>query len=211
MSSELAYIHNDRQDKTGYKQGLMFDETRCLQAIKQGSEEALEGLYNHFGERVFSTLISYTKNTEDAEELLQDVFVTIYNTASTFEFKSSVSTWVYRIAVNKSLDFLRMKNSKKRFGIFTSLYVKDSTDIKYESTDFVHPGVKLENKENAQLLFKAIDTLSENQKTAYILTQVEGLQQKEVAAIMENSQKSVESLVKRAKLNLKQELEKYFL
>jgi len=188
----------------------MIDEKSCILAIAQGSEAALEQLYNHYCDRVFNTLISYTKNEEDADELLQDVFVTIYNTASGFQFNSSVSTWVYRIAVNKSLDFLRKKNSKKRSGIFTSLYVKDSTEVKHEPTDFVHPGVKLENKENAKLLFEAIDVLPENQKTAFILTQVEGLPQKEAAEIMNQSRKGVESLVQRAKSNLKQELEKYF-
>ncbi|WP_420318546.1 RNA polymerase sigma factor [Ekhidna sp.] len=188
----------------------MIDETGCIKAIGQSSEDALEQLYNHYCDRVFNTIISYTKNEEDAEELLQDVFVTIYNTASSFQFNSSVSTWIYRIAVNKSLDFLRKKNSQKRSGIFTSLYVKDSSEIKYESPDFVHPGVKLENKEDAQQLFKAIDLLSENQKTAFILTQIEGLPQKEVAEIMKQSRKSVESLVQRAKVSLRKELEKLY-
>lgn len=176
----------------------------------QGSEEALEQLYNQYCDKVFSTLISYTKNEEDAEELLQDVFVTVYNMASGFKFNSSVSTWIYRIAINKSLDFLRKKNSQKRASIYTSLYKKDSTEIKFESPDFGHPGVKLENKEDANLLFEAIDTLSENQKTVFILTQVEGLPQKEVAEIMNQSRKSVEALVKRAKDNLRKELQKHF-
>ncbi len=188
----------------------MLDEKSCLEAIAQGSEEALEQLYNQYCDKVYNTLISYTKNAEDADELLQDVFVTIYNTASGFQFNSSVSTWIYRIAVNKALDFLRKKNSQKRSGVFTSLYVKDSAEVKYESTDFVHPGVTLENQENAKLLFQAIEKLPDNQKTAYLLTQVEGLPQKEVAEIMDQSRKAVESLVQRAKANLKKELEKYF-
>lgn len=188
----------------------MIDEKSCLQAIAQGSEASLEQLYNHYADKVYNTLLSYTKNAEDAEELLQDVFVTIFNTASSFQFNASVSTWIYRIAVNKSLDFLRKKNSQKRKGIFTSLYIKDSAEIKFDTADFVHPGVKLENKEDAQFLFRAIDTLSENQKTAFILTQIEGLPQQEAAEIMHQSRKSVESLVQRAKSNLKQELEKYF-
>jgi RNA polymerase sigma factor (sigma-70 family) len=182
----------------------------CLQAIAQGSEAALEQLYGQYADRVYNTLISYTKNAEDAEELLQDVFVTIFNTASSFQFNSSVGTWIYRITVNKALDFLRKKNSQKRSGIFTSLYVKDSAEIKFESVDFEHPGVKLENKEDAKLLFRIIDTLTENQKTAFILTQIEGLPQKEVAEIMNQSRKAVESLLQRAKSNLKHELEKYF-
>ena len=66
----------------------MFDEKQCLQDIARGSEAALERLYNHYSDRVFNTLISYTKSSEDAEELLQDVFVTIYNTASGFQFNS---------------------------------------------------------------------------------------------------------------------------
>lgn len=188
----------------------MTDEKSCLQAIAGGSEEALEQLYNRYFSRVYNTLLSYTKNAEDAEELLQDVFVTIFNTAYNFQFNSSISTWIYRITVNKSLDFLRKKKSQKRYGIFTSLYIKDSAEIKYESPDFVHPGVKMENQEDAKHLFRAIDQLSENQKTVFILTQIEGLPQQEVAEIMNQTRKAVESLLARAKANLRQELEKFF-
>ncbi|MEP1034781.1 RNA polymerase sigma factor [Ekhidna sp.] len=188
----------------------MIDEENCLKSIAHGSEQALEKVYNHYCDKVYNTILSYTKNSEDADELLQDVFVTVYKTAKSFKFNSSISTWIYRIAVNKSLDFLRKKNSQKRKGFFTSLYVKDSAEVKYESTDFVHPGVKLENKEEAKLLFRTIDKLSENQKTAFILTQIEGLPQMEVADIMKQSRKSVESLVQRAKANLKKELEKFY-
>ena len=188
----------------------MSDEKSYIRAIALGSEEALGHLYALYADKVFNTLISYTKNEEDAEELLQDVFVMVFNAADKFNFSSSVSTWIYRIAVNKSLDFLRKKNSQKRAAIFTSLNTRNSGEVQYESFDFNHPGIKLENKEDAQLLFRAIDALSENQKTAFILTQIEGLTQKEVADIMEQTRKSVESLVQRAKANLKKELSKYF-
>lgn len=187
----------------------MIEEESYIRSIALGDEAALEKLYKTYSSKVFNTIISYTKNEEDAEEVLQDVFVTIYNNASKFQFNSSVSTWIYRIAVNKSLDFLRKKNSKKRSGVFTSLYAKDSSRILHESVDFVHPGVQMENQENARYLFKAIDTLSENQKTAFILTQVEGLPQKEVAEIMKITRKSVESLLQRAKANLRTELIKF--
>lgn len=175
-----------------------------------GSQYALQQLYEAYSSKVYNTIISYTKNEEDAEELLQDVFVTVFNTSSKFRFDSKVSTWVYRIAVNKSLDFLRKKKSVKRQGIFTSLYKKGTSEVIIEPVDFVHPGVKMENAENAKLLFRVIGELSENQKTAFILTQLEGLPQKEAAEIMKVSTKSVESLVQRAKSNLKKSLEKYF-
>lgn len=188
----------------------MFDENHCISQIASGSETALEELYNTYAVKLYNTILSYTKNEEDAQELLQDVFVAVFNNANKFAADSSVSTWIYRIAVNKSLDFLRKKNSAKRFGIFTSLYKPDSGEVQIEATDFVHPGVALENKEDARLLYQVIDSLSENQKTAFILTQIEGLPQQEVADIMQVTRKSVESLLQRAKVNLKKSLEDYY-
>ena len=188
----------------------MNHEDKWIEDIAKGSEAALQNLYEKYASKVFSTIISYTKNKEDAEEILQDVFVSIHNTAGKFRFGSSVSTWVYRIAVNKSLDFLRKKNSSKRSGLFTSLYKRDSGEVAIESKDFIHPGVTLENAENAKILFRVIEDLPENQKTAFILTQIEGLPQNEVAQIMELSRKAVESLVQRAKANLRKSLEIHY-
>ncbi len=187
----------------------MSDES-YIKLIATGNNDAFEKLYRIYSDKVFNTLLSYTKNEEDAQELLQDVFITIYKSAPAFQFKSSVSTWIYRITVNKSLDFLRKKNVGKRRGIFTSLYIKNSVEVKYEMSHFEHPGVELQNMENAKLIFQAIDVLNEKQKTAFILTQIEGLPQKEVAEIMNLSRKSIESLVQRAKANLREELRTYF-
>ncbi|MFT4856584.1 MAG: RNA polymerase sigma factor (sigma-70 family) [Algoriphagus sp.] len=181
-------------------------DQQLLELLAKGNELAFKQLYDRYSAKVYNTLLSYTKNAEDAEELLQDVFLTIYNSAASYRSESKVSTWVYRVSVNKSLDFLRKKNSQKRFGIFSSLYRKDSVEILYESVDFAHPGVKLENQEDAKLLFKVIDGLSENQKTAFILTQIEDLPQQEVAEIMKITRKAVESLVQRSKANLKKNL-----
>lgn len=188
----------------------MIDEECCIRSIASGSEEALKQLYLIYGDRMYNTIISYTNNAEDAEEVLQDVFITVFHTASQFQFDSSVSTWIYRIAVNKSLDLLRKRNSQKRKGLFTSLYKKDTVEIQFELSDFDHPGVEMENKEDARLIFRAIDTLNENQKTAFILTHIEGLPQKEVGEIMNLTRQSVNSLVQRAKVKLKIELEKFY-
>jgi RNA polymerase sigma factor (sigma-70 family) len=185
---------------------LEITDQQLLELLTKGNELAFKQLYDRYSAKVYNTLLSYTKNAEDAEELLQDVFLTIYNSAASYRSESKVSTWVYRVSVNKSLDFLRKKNSQKRFGIFSSLYRKDSVEILYESVDFAHPGVKLENQEDAKLLFKVIDGLSENQKTAFILTQIEDLPQQEVAEIMKITRKAVESLVQRSKANLKKNL-----
>ena len=186
------------------------DEAQFLMEMANGNEKPLDYFYNKYAAKVYSTSLSYTKNEEDAEELLQDVFISLFNSASKFKNDSSVSTWIYRITINKSLDFLRKKNSLKRKGIFSSLFSKDSGEILIEPIDFVHPGVKMENSEDAKLLFRVMDELTENQKTVFILTQIDGLPQQEVADIMKVSRKSVESLLQRAKATMRIKLEKFY-
>lgn len=188
----------------------MDEEAIWIDEIIRGNENALKHLYDRYAVKVFNTVISYTRNQEDAEELHQDIFVTVYHTAHTFRKDASVGTWIYRIAVNKSLDFLRKKKSLKRGGIFTSLYKKDSGDLAIDAADFIHPGIKMEQAENAKLLFQVIDTLPDKQKTAFILTQIEELSHHESAEILNTSQKAVESLLHRAKNKMRKELEKRY-
>lgn len=157
--------------------------------------------------RVFNTAISFLQNKQDAEDITQEVFIEVYHSLEKFKQQSSISTWIYRITVNKSLDFLRKKNSKKRFGFITSLFNKESGEINIDAGHFDHPGVLLEKKENARILFGAIELLSENQKTAFILFHVEELSQKEIAEVMGISAKAVESLIQRAKATLREKLE----
>jgi len=159
---------------------------------------------------VFNTAISFLQNREDAEDITQEVFIEVYHSLEKFKQQSSVSTWIYRITVNKSLDFLRKKSSKKRFGFMTSLFNKESGEINIDAGHFDHPGVLLEKKENARILFAAIELLSENQKTAFILFHVEELSQKEIAEVMNTSPKAVESLIQRAKATLKEKLENLY-
>lgn len=192
------------------KERQMNDENLLLMEMASGNEKPLDYYYNKYAAKVYSTILSYTKNEEDAEELLQDVFVTLFDSANKFKNDASVSTWIYRIAVNKCLDFLRRMNSQKRKGIFSSFFSKDSGETIIEPIDFVHPRVKLENAEDAKLLFRVLDELTENQKTVFILTQIDGLPQQEVADIMKLSRKSVESLLQRAKASMREKLETFY-
>ncbi len=179
----------------------MRSEIEIIQAIADGDDQALTELYHLYAEKVYNTSLSYTKSVEDAEEITQDVFVKIYKSASSFRASSSASTWIYRITVNASLNRLKKKN---RFKLFKSSLPNAN------SIDFEHPGVILENKENAAALYKAMDCLPNSQKTAFILCLIEDLPRKEVADIMGISLKAVESLLQRAKKNMRVELEKFF-
>lgn len=165
-----------------------------------------EDLYNTNKNKVYNLALQYVQNAEDAEDITQEVFVTIHQSLHTFKHESSVSTWIYRIAINKSLDFIKTKNRKKRFGLIRSFFNKDNEQISYDFPHFNHPGVQLEDKEALSALFKHINELPENQKTALILHKIEQKTQIEVAEIMNLSAKAVESLVQRAKANLSQKI-----
>jgi len=120
-----------------------------------------------------------------------------------------LSTWIYRIAVNKSLEYLRKMKRKKRSGFLFWISNEDS-ESHLEVPDFNHPGVMVENKEKAVILFQAIDNLPENQRIAFTLHKVEDLSYLQIAEVMQKSISSVESLMHRAKKNLKKELYNYY-
>lgn len=168
----------------------------------------LSELYNKYGKQVYNLALHYVQNREDAEEITQDVFVAVYTNYASFKENSSISTWIYRITINKSLDFIKSKNRKKRFAQFTSLFIKNSINERQELTHFEHPGVALEQKEALKVIFDHINSLPENQKTALILAKIDGKNQQEIAEIMSISSKAVESLIQRAKINLLKKLPK---
>lgn len=156
---------------------------------------------------VFNTALGIVQNHEDAEEIAQDVFIEVYQQYQNFKGDSSVGTWLYRITTNKCIDLLRKKKSKKRFAFITGLFHKESNEPVIDAAHFIHPGVIAENKEKADHLFKALEELPENQKTAFILCETEMLSYKEIADVMQVSLSSVEALLFRARQNLRKILE----
>lgn len=169
-----------------------------------------EALYESFKRQVFNLTISYLQNQEDAEEITQDVFLEVYRSMEGFKDQSAVSTWIYRITINKCLDFIKYKNRKRRFAVLTRLFHPETGALVQDPPDFHHPGIALEQQEKSAILFKAIDQLPDNQKSAFLLSKVEGLGNKEISAVMEMSVGAVESLLQRAKENLRKLLADWY-
>jgi RNA polymerase sigma factor (sigma-70 family) len=169
--------------------------------IAQGDRNAFQQLYGQFAEKVYNTALSYVQDQQAAEEVTQDVFMTVFRNAMKFRGDAALGTWIYRITVNTSLNFIK---KKRRFS-FLQLGHEDK-----DQPDFEHPGIEMEKQEHAKMLFWAIDTLPAQQKTAFILSFVEELPRQEVADIMEISLKAAESLLQRAKKNLRDKLGDYF-
>lgn len=158
---------------------------------------------------VYNTVLGFLQNTGDAEDVTQDVFIKVYEHIGQFKQQARLSTWIYRISITQAMDFLRHRNRKKRGGFLLSLFGSNQ-ELLYDPPDFVHPGVIAEHKEQSVLLFKAINQLPENQKTAFLLQKTQDQSQQQIAEIMQLSEGAVESLLSRAKSNLKKLLANYY-
>ena len=165
-------------------------------------------IFNQYKLLVYNVALNYLQSVEDAEEITQDVFIQVHCSLEKFKNNSSLKTWIYRITINKCLDFIKHKNSQKRFFIFGKK--SDSEKELNATSDFNHPGIVLEQKEDAKVLFQVINELTENQKTAFLLSKLDGLSNPEISEIMSLSISSVESLIFRAKSVLKEKLAKKF-
>ena len=181
------------------------DERDLINLVKQKDRHAFKTIVETWQDMVFNTAVGILQNEEDAEDVAQEVFMQVFESIDSFKEESKLSTWIYRITVSKALDHIRKKKTKKRFAFLKGLF-KEEDQAMIEPPDFLHPGVKLENKENAQALFKAMDKLPPNQKTAFVLNKMEDLSYQEVGDIMELSSSAVDSLLQRARQNLKKEL-----
>ncbi|MFN8288991.1 MAG: RNA polymerase sigma factor [Chitinophagaceae bacterium] len=182
-------------------------EQELIQRLKNRDEAAFRYLVDTYRDRVYNTIIGIVQNAQDAEDVTQEVFIQVYRSIGDFKGESKLSTWLYRIATTRSLDLLRSRKSKKRFGFIQRLF-GDNNEPVFEIPDFNHPGSALDRKENVAKLFSVIARLPENQKAAFILHKLEGLSYQEVSEVLKTSLPAVESLMHRAKQNLRKMLEK---
>ena len=185
-------------------------EEQLINNIKQGSQEAFQQLVERNQDRVFNTCFGFVRNNDDADDLAQEVFIEVFRSIDKFKNDSKLSTWIYRIAVNKSLDFIKKQSRIKRWGgiIKLSTSENDSDENWYAHNET--PEQNLEQQERINILNNAIDKLPIKQKSAFTLHKYEDLSYKEIADIMKTSVSSIESLMHRSKKNLQKSLEKYY-
>src|SRR3970282_1209901 len=124
--------------------------------LKRGDELAFRQLVDQYQDKVYNTCMGFVKHEEEADDLAQEVFVEVFSSVQSFRGDSMLSTWIYRIAVTKSLECLRSKKRKKRFAVLKSVFSSlHNTTI--EIPYFEHPGIIAENKERRVILFRAIE------------------------------------------------------
>ncbi len=191
---------------------LLMSEQELINALKQGQESAYKTVVNNYQLNVYNTCIGIVNNEDAAKDISQDVFIELFNSINKFRGDSKLSTWLYRIAINKSLNHVR---DNKKYSLTKSIqrfFNSKEKEQNIEITDLtaINPIEVFEQQEHSSALKKAIEKLPTNQKTAFILKNYDDLSYKEITEIMNISMSAVESLIHRAKKNLQKELANYY-
>ncbi len=182
-------------------------EAEIIKKLQQGNEQAFKQLVETYQKLVVNTCFGMVHTTEDAEDIAQEVFIEVFRSIQNFRADSKISTWLYRIAINRSLNFIRDNKRKKWFHS-----IEDVLKGKTHQLSEIHHGnnetpiSEMENSQRAKILHEAIDSLPENQKIAFTLNKYEDLSYKEISEVMNLSVSSVESLIHRAKIKLQKKL-----
>lgn len=183
-------------------------DNELIEGILVRDRKALQYMVEKYQKQVIKTAFYFVGNMQDAEDLSQEIFIEIMNSIETFRRTSALSTWIYRITVNKSLNCLSKNKRRKMFGWFNF-----SADNHRTGSVPAEPSVnpqELENKERRQILNKVISSLPKNQRIAFVLHKFDEMSYKEIATVMNISLSSVESLIHRAKENLRNRLHLQF-
>ena len=183
------------------------DDKQLIEKILLNNDIAFSLLIKKYQSLVFITCYRIVENHTDAEDLAQDVFVEVFRSLKYLRNGKDMSGWLYKIAYTKSLSFLRKKKPVKASSNNDTI---EQLEQNLSLTENETPLGKLECKEAKKILFQAIDNLPENQKKALLMHKFEDYSHKEICEITGFSQSSVESLIYRAKSNLRKSLITYF-
>lgn len=194
----------------------MANHTELIKESKNSKGNTFDEVVDLYQHKVMNIAFGFLRNKEDAEDIAQDVFFQVYKSLSDLNDGNKVSSWISRIAVTRSLDFIRKKNRKKRFSSLFRVFNSSDDDPDVNRVELIKdekggsPEKKYSDRERSQILYQTIDALPEKQKIAFTLSKIEGLGNSEVAEVMEVSLSAVESMIHRAKKTLQSKLKHFY-
>jgi len=185
-------------------------ETYSLEALKAGDRAEFARLVDEYSGVIYRLGMKMLNNSQDAEDILQETFIKAYKHLPGFDGRSSLSTWLYRIATNESLMLIR-----KRKNVEVSIdEPKETLEQEFEPMHIVDfcclPEVELMSTESRAFLEQAAAELPPNLKVVFLLRDIEGLSTRETAEVLDLTETAVKTRLSRARLHLRQQLSNYF-
>lgn len=198
------YVNGDNEEAVGKAEEI------SLEALKAGSRSEFARLVERYSGQVYRLALKILNDPQDAEDVLQETFIKALRGLSSFEGRSSLSTWLYRIAVNEALMAVR----KRKPDVVQMDAEKDDGEGQSEPVEIVDwcclPEGELMSTESRQFLDQAVQQLTPALRTVFVLRDVEGLSVKETAETLSITEVTVKTRLLRARLKLREALSIYF-
>jgi RNA polymerase sigma-70 factor (ECF subfamily) len=186
------------------------EESTLVEAARAGDMGAFEALVRRYDRNVFRIAQHITQNREDAEDVVQDAFLKAYQNLGQFQGQSKFYTWLVRIAVNEALMRLRRRRPERMVSIDEDVKTEEDSMPREIADWSPNPEQQYSQAELKEILSKTIQGLPPSFRTVFVLRDVEGLSTEETAAALELSVPAVKSRLLRARLQLRERLNKYF-
>lgn len=182
-----------------------FSDGHLVKKAKQGDIEAFAELARRWQEKIYHTILALTKNHQDANDLAQETFMNAFKSLRSFKQHSSFYTWLYRIAVNLTLNFLKKRSRDSSIEEFKENY---TLDIEPEVSTF-SPEKRSLKKELSEKLKEAIDSLPLLYRTSFILVIFQGMTHRQTAQVLRCSENTVSWRMFKARKMIQAKLKPY--
>lgn len=181
-----------------------------IESFRKGSIDAYEELLERYESKVYNLAMRFTRNHEDAEEVLQDVFTTLYQKLEGFQGKSAFSSWLYRIIVNAAFMKLRKRKQNNTISIEDLAPTIRQQQVEKEHSISNRSDLLSINKEMRDIIDSALNKLPDQYRAVFVLRDVDGLSNQEVGEILDLSIPAVKSRLHRSRLMLRKRLQTYW-
>src|ERR1017187_8823572 len=186
------------------------EEMQLVRRAKRGDDQAFEELVRRYDRNVFRIAQHITQNREDAEDVVQDAFLKAYTNLKQFQGQSKFYTWLVRIAVNEALMKLRRRRPERMVSLDEDVKTEEDSVPREVAVWSPNPEQQYNQAEFREILTKTIQGLPATFRTVFVLRDVEGLSTEETAEALDLSIPAVKSRLLRARLQLRERLNKYF-
>lgn len=184
-------------------------EALLIDHLREGDETALAPLVEKYKRMVHRLAMQITKNHEDANDVMQETFIKVYQSIHTFRQEAAFETWVYRIAVNEALNFVKRRERRRESSLETTDESEFNTETLRKAEINNNPEIQAEKAELRHWVTKAVNSLSFKHRIVVILHELEGLTHAEIASILNCSEGTVRSRLHYARKQLRSLLKPY--